>query len=173
MKASSVFALIVFGVAIAACSSSNGSNNASDSGAGSAGSEGEATGCTVTFGADASSVQAMSCTVMGPFVSDSTVFDFHGSASGLDAPLYDVSIKYPNGIQTKTYQTSDLFYVSASLDVKATGKTYYVDFDSRNASATRTGSVTTTFTSASHGTIDVVLDSTDPMPAHATVHIVF
>lgn len=173
----------VLALALAACSSSSSSTGSSGSSTtppgtppGTPGTPPPAsgsTGCTVTFGGDAASVTAKNCTPMGPFTSDATVFEFHGDADGLDAPIYAFSLKYPNGVTAKTYQTADMYYVSNNLGVKSTGKDYYVDFDSRDATKERNGSVVTTFTSAEHGTVDITLDSTDTPPAHATVHITF
>lgn len=150
-------------------SSSGGSSGASSS----SGSSG--TGCTVTFGQDASSVKATSCQIFGPFDSSGvTTWTFNGDATGFtEAPLFSYSIKYASPTQVKTYQTADHYYISANMSVASTSKLYFVDFDSQDAGKARHGSVTTTFTSQDHGTIDIVMDSDDQVPAHATVHITF
>lgn len=185
MTKSPVFiACVVTSVALACSSktdttssSSSGSSGAPDGGGPSGTSGGTSgttpTGCTVTFGGDAASVTAKGCTQMGPFTSDSTAFEFHGDATGLDAPIYSFTVKYPNGITAKKYETKDIFYISANLGVTATNKNYFVDFDSRDATKERHGSVTTVFTSETHGTIDIVFDSSDPPVTQATVHITF
>ncbi len=149
-----------------------GAGSTSTTGPGSTGT-GSTPGCTVTFGGDAASVKAKNCTLMGPYTSDSTVFSFHGDADGLNAPIYAFSIKYPNGITAKKYETKDLYYISANIGVKQTMKNYFVDFDSKDASKQRDGSCTTVFTSPEHGTIDIVYDSDDMPPAHATAHVTF
>lgn len=154
--------------------SSGGTSGASTSGGNSSGSGGGTDmGCTITFGGDASSVKASTCSLLGPSVSDATDFSFRGSVEGLDSPLFTFSIKYPNGVTAKTYETKDLFYISANLSVVSTGKIYSIDYDSMDATKTRHGSVKTVFTSDKHGTIDATYDTEDPPVAHATVKITF
>lgn len=162
--------------ALTACSPTTSSPSGSSGTSGASGASGgtsNGTGCTVTFGGDAASAKAMSCNQLGPVVSDSTVLSFNGNATGIDAPIFVFSIKFKNPLAVKTYQTADLFYVSDNFGVTSTGKTYYVDFDSSDATKTRSGSVTATFTSAEHGTIDITLDTHEMPVAHATAHITF
>jgi hypothetical protein len=165
--------LVVVGALTACGSSTSTPPPSSGTSGGTSGDPSGASACTVTFGGDAASVKVMSCHQLGPLVMDSTVLSFTGDATGLVAPVYALSMKFKNPLAVKTYQTADLFYVSNDFAVTSTGKTYAVDFDSSNATTTRDGSVTATFTTAEHGTIDMVLDSSDKPAAHATVHITF
>jgi hypothetical protein len=167
---------LFFVLFLAACSSSSSTPSGGTTGdggsSGSSGSSGDTGGgCKVTFGGAASSVTAKGCSQMGPFASESTAFEWHGDADGLDDPLYSFTLKYPNGITAKKYETKDMYYVSSSLGVG--GKNYFVDFDSTDATKARHGSVTTNFTSDQHGTADIVLESDDTPPAQATVHVEF
>jgi hypothetical protein len=127
----------------------------------------------VTFGGDAKTVTAKSCSQMGPYTSDATAFEWHGDAEGLDAPIYSFTVKYPNGVTAKTYETKDISYVSSNIGVTSTGKNYYVDFDAADATKERHGSVTTKLTSDQHGTVDIVFESDDTPPQQATAHIDF
>lgn len=159
--------------ALTACSPTTSSPSGSSGTSGTSGGTSNGSACTVTFGGDAASAKATSCNQLGPLVSDTTVLSFNGNATGIDAPIFVFSIKFKNPLAVKTYQTADLFYVSDNFGVTSTGKTYYVDFDSSDATKTRSGSVTATFTSAEHGTIDITLDTHETPVAHATAHITF
>lgn len=167
----------VFAVLLAACSSSSStpSTPTGDGGGASSGNppSSSGSGCKVTFGGDAKTVTAKNCTQMGPFTSDATAFEWHGDADGLDDPIYSFTVKYPNGITAKTYETKDIYYVSANMKVTSTNTIYDCDFDSRDASKSRHGSVTTVFSSPEHGTVDLVFESDDTPPKQATVHIEF
>jgi hypothetical protein len=149
------------------------SSGGSSSGGASSSSGSAGAGCTATFGADAAAVTGKTCSQLGPFRSDSTAFTWSGDAEGLDAPIYAFTLKYPNGVTAKTYETKDLYYVSANCQIAATSKTYYLDFDSTDASKERHGTATTVFTSPEHRTIDMTFDSDDTPPRHATVHLTF